>query len=780
MNPAISVIIRTRNESKYLGRVLKRLKEQQHNGSVEIIVVDSGSTDNTVSIAEEFGCRLIRMKKEEFSFGRALNVGIEQAKGEIIVCLSGHSVPVTTDYFNLMITPFRDSDIAATFGRDVPWPEACPSQARDILNHFPAKDLDGNKFSNANAAIRKEIWQTVRFDEDLAASEDLLWAKQVMNLGYKIQYVPDAAVFHSHSPSLSYINKRAFIESRSTNAFAEIKYSFGISKMVRFFIGHWIRDTIFAIRKRYSIFWLFHIPLYRFSQSIGLFAGYKKGEHLRLDVLSRVGQYSFMKEDPEDIKKVMIVTHCFLPESIGGTEYYTLNLAKELIKKGWKVKVVSAMRDLTQKRYKVIEGRYEGIDVIKIINSPEFCTQFIEYFIDHNIDNVFRAILKTEKPDVVHFQHTAYLSARLPEVAHQLNIPCIFTLHDYWYMCYRSQLIRPAEGLCPGTSDGIYCATCFDTENPHIAGTPSFPILNKFLQTAVVRRSNIKAWLSPRLKQTIKKVLYKKPRIKNPLTKESTYHYPNPELWSILEHSFRIGFMKKQLLYPAVVVSPSMYLKKRYEKEGFREIMYVPHGFEPQQKIVNPPFNGKLILGYLSNIIPFKGADVILKELKHVRYKQRVELLFYGKVLDDIYQKKLEILANEYPDVKISFMGPYRGKDELKRVLSNIHAVVFPSLWEENHPLIIREALLYGVPVISSSLGGAPEAIEDGVNGFVFNPYKEGDFAEKINLILEKPEILRKITEGARITKIESMGNHVEKIIEFYNSTTGLSTEIQQ
>jgi len=138
--------------------------------------------------------------------------------------------------------------------------------------------------------------------------------------------------------------------------------------------------------------------------------------------------------------------------------------------------------------------------------------------------------------------------------------------------------------------------------------------------------------------------------------------------------------------------------------------------------------------------------------------------------LDGVYQNRLEALAQDIPDVDISFHGPYKGNDALREILAGVHAVVFPSVWEENHPLVIKEALLHGVPVISSSLGGAPESIEDGVNGFVFDPYKEGDLAEKINLLFEKREILERIIIGARETQIETMNDHVEKIVNIYHA----------
>lgn len=277
MAAGISVIIRAKNESKYIGRVLQRLKEQQYGGPVETILVDSGSTDNTVSIAEEFGCNIIKIKPEVFSFGRSLNIGIKEARGEIIINLSGHSVPVNADYFALMVRPFEDNAVAATFGRDVPWPEACPSQARDILNHFPEIGPDGNKFSNANAALRKSVWQAIQFDEHLSACEDVLWARTVMDKGHRIEYVGAATVFHSHTSSLRYIFNRYLKERRSMKRLVNVP-EITLRDVFRHVLWQTMNDFTFARNKGYHIKWYFHIPFYRIAQAVGLYLGNRPGD----------------------------------------------------------------------------------------------------------------------------------------------------------------------------------------------------------------------------------------------------------------------------------------------------------------------------------------------------------------------------------------------------------------------------------------------------------------------------------------------------------------------
>lgn len=279
--PSISVLIRTKNESKYLGKVLQRLQEQAYEGTVEILLVDSGSSDATVTIAERFGCRIFHLRPEEFSFGRSLNIGFENAHGDIVINLSGHSVPAATDYFQSMVQPFSDQNVAAAFGRDVPWPDACPSQARDILNHFPETGLDGNKFSNANAAVRKKVWEKIKFNETLPACEDFLWAQTVLKLGHHIVYVPEARVFHSHTPSLSYIYKRYLKERKA------IKYLLNMPDMhlkdiVRNSYRQVKGDFRFMKNKHYNKKWYLHIPFYRLSQEAGLYMGSKTADRSRV------------------------------------------------------------------------------------------------------------------------------------------------------------------------------------------------------------------------------------------------------------------------------------------------------------------------------------------------------------------------------------------------------------------------------------------------------------------------------------------------------------------
>src|SRR3546814_9382361 len=90
----VSIVIRTLNEARYLGELLEGIASQETQGlDVETVLIDSGSTDDTLAIAEKHGCVITHITREEFSFGRSLNLGCEAAQGEVLILISGHCVP---------------------------------------------------------------------------------------------------------------------------------------------------------------------------------------------------------------------------------------------------------------------------------------------------------------------------------------------------------------------------------------------------------------------------------------------------------------------------------------------------------------------------------------------------------------------------------------------------------------------------------------------------------------------------------------------------------------
>lgn len=200
---AIGIVIRTLNESELIGRCLETLQRQRGPFDLDIVVVDSGSTDSTLEIARSSGVRIVLLSPEDFDYSKALNVGIEEVRGDIIVSLSAHAIPVDDQWLERMSEPFEDARVAGVSSRQVPWPNA-PWQEVQRLGHqfgrarrvYSQANSEEVVFSNAASSIRRKVWREQPFT--LPAVEDLDWARRVVAEGWSIVYEPEAAVYHSH------------------------------------------------------------------------------------------------------------------------------------------------------------------------------------------------------------------------------------------------------------------------------------------------------------------------------------------------------------------------------------------------------------------------------------------------------------------------------------------------------------------------------------------------------------------------------------------------------
>ena len=274
-SPQVSVIIRARNEGRHIGAALAALQAQRYPPGFEVLLVDTESTDDTVAIARRFGAAVISLELARFSFGRALNLGAEIARGDYLVHLSADAVPQHADHLSRLVAPLADPQVAATYGRQLPRPGACPSEARDLADWFPPapRALPRPFLSNANAAVRRPVWQEHPFDEGVASAEDAVWAAGIVAAGYRIVYVPRATVRHSHPawPSVAY--RRGRRDAQGLRRVDPALRRFGLWRMLRMAGGLSWLDWRFALRHRYGPWWWPHIPLYRLAQAWGIYRG---------------------------------------------------------------------------------------------------------------------------------------------------------------------------------------------------------------------------------------------------------------------------------------------------------------------------------------------------------------------------------------------------------------------------------------------------------------------------------------------------------------------------
>ena len=218
----MSVVIPVLNAGALLPGLLKSIASQQPAAPDEIILVDSHSTDNTVAIAQSYPeVKIIPI--DLFSHGRARNLGAREATGEIIVLMTQDALPADRHWLAELLEPLADPQVAAVCSRQVPRPDAPPTEKFFLSYHFPpgpplrrvrpagrSLTLADVFFSNVSAAVRRDIILRCPFDETLIMSEDQQFARDLIAAGYAIVYQPSSVVVHSHRYSLGTAFRRYF------------------------------------------------------------------------------------------------------------------------------------------------------------------------------------------------------------------------------------------------------------------------------------------------------------------------------------------------------------------------------------------------------------------------------------------------------------------------------------------------------------------------------------------------------------------------------------------
>jgi glycosyltransferase involved in cell wall biosynthesis len=276
MTLAASVIIRTYNEERWLGRLLDELSKQDFpKNEFEIVIVDSGSTDDTLKIASRYACQIVKIKKSEFTFGRSLNIGCAAATGRNLVFISGHCIPTDALWLMHIIAPLGLEQAHYTYGRQCPYEHTKFSERQIFAKYFPAsrETMQGGFFcNNANAALRRDIWAEHRFDENLTGLEDMELGKRLLQAGYVVDYVPEACVFHIHEENWKSVRLRY---QREAIALQKVmpEVHLHLSDFLRYFVGAVLHDAGEALQKKMFLREASGIIMFRLMQYWGAYRG---------------------------------------------------------------------------------------------------------------------------------------------------------------------------------------------------------------------------------------------------------------------------------------------------------------------------------------------------------------------------------------------------------------------------------------------------------------------------------------------------------------------------
>ncbi len=408
--------------------------------------------------------------------------------------------------------------------------------------------------------------------------------------------------------------------------------------------------------------------------------------------------------------KILHVVHQFMPERVGGTEIYTLGLSRGLLERGYEVAIfhrVPGSPGLTQ-------TVWDGVPVYRAAAGHMTpWTVFRATFGNRHLERAFSKTLSDFDPDLVHVQHLMGLPASLVSEAWRRRYPLLLTLHDYWFICANAQLLTNYDStVCAGPAlGGVNCGRCALAR----AEAPYLWPLSPALQPLFVRRRRM--------------------------------------LRRILDH-FRW------------IISPSRFLVQKITEWGapVERLLNLPNGIDiggalPRAGRSQPA--GPVRVAYIGGLASQKGVHVLIDAFNGLDRDATLEI--YGDLGQ--FPDYVDSLRKSVQSPRISFGGRL-DRVGVWRTLSEIDALVMPSLWYENAPVVIQEARAAGVPVVASDLGAITEWLRDGVDSLLAPPGDVSAWRAALQRLVDEPDLLPRLR--ANIPAPMTVDGHLGRLESLY------------
>lgn len=430
----------------------------------------------------------------------------------------------------------------------------------------------------------------------------------------------------------------------------------------------------------------------------------------------------------EETMRILEIIHGYPPLYNAGSENYTEAISNELSRCRNEVLVFCREENQFTPEHDLTETVAMSNSRIRLYIMNMARTK--DRFLDDKLEEVFERIVSSFKPEIAHIEHLNHLSLGIPSILRKYKIPIVYTIHDFWLMCPRGQFIQtnitgnPWKS-CEGQDDMKCASICY----------------SKYHSGSVHDTKDLDYWTS----------------------------------WV----STRMSAIRNAVKEIDWFIAPSRTVLNsfvQYFPDAKEKVTYLDYGFDLEKlkgrKRAREAAN--FVFGYVGTHIPAKGIDYLLKAFGQLRGNPTLRI--WGRERSE-YSPALKNLSKEIAltsSNRIEWMGEFDGDRIVKQVFDRVDALVVPSIWLENSPLVIHEAQQARVPVITANIGGMAEYVKHEINGILFEFRNVDSLRGAMQTMLESPK--RAIALGERgylyskngdVVSIES---HVESLANIFQS----------
>lgn len=439
---------------------------------------------------------------------------------------------------------------------------------------------------------------------------------------------------------------------------------------------------------------------------------------------------------------VLIVVHGLPPASAGGTETYTLDLARALARRSdVRVSILAREGDPLRAELAIRRERRGDLDVFLVNNTFQACESFEATYRNPALRRAVAYLLDEIRPDVAHVQHLTGLSTEILEELANRRVPVVVTLNDYWLMCHRGQLLDTAGRRCdgPGT-DG--CDSCI----------PAGAILPP------------QTWRAGRRLRDL-------PLVGTAASLVGRAAEAAPASARRRAASLaRADHVREMCGYVELFLAPSRTLFDRYLAFGIpaHRLEWIDQGIDAglcARPRLARPAGAPLRIAFAGSLIASKAPDVLLRAIALLRPGSAALHLLALPAAAQAVDAYASTLEPQLAGAPLATAGPVP-HERIGERLASVDVLVVPSIWIENAPFVIREAFAAGVPVVASNLGGMAEMVRDGVDGLLFAPGDAAALAAQLRRLVDDPAMLDRLRSNIR--SVMSIDDDAAQLVDRY------------